>query len=60
MNKKSFYYGYAVVAASTVIMIVGYGAFYSYSIFFDSLESAFKWSSGATSLAFSLAVPISL
>ncbi len=59
MNKKPLYYGYVVVAASTIILIVGYGTFYSYSIFFDSLSSQFHWNKGATSGAFAIAVLVS-
>jgi MFS family permease len=59
INKKPIYYGYVVVAASAVIMIVGYGINYSYSVFFDSLSSQFDWTKGAASWAFSIATLIS-
>ncbi len=59
INKKTIYYGYVVAAASAVIMIVGYGTNYSYSVFFDSLSSQFNWTKGAASWAFSIATLIS-
>lgn len=57
--KKPFYYGYAMVAASTVILMVGYGTYYSYSIFFDSLSIEFNSTKAAISGAFSIAVLVS-
>jgi len=56
---KHFNYGYAVVAASTVILMVGYGTYYSYSIFFDSLAAEFTSTKGVVSGAFSIAVLVS-
>ena len=59
MNKETMYHGYAVVAASTIILMVGYGTYYSYSVFFDSLSTEFDTTKGAISGAFSIAVLVS-
>lgn len=55
-NNSKFYYGYVVVAASTIILIVGWGTYYSYSIFFNSLLTEFGWSRAVTSGAFSISI----
>jgi len=59
MKKKPFDYGYVVVAASTIILMVGFGTYYSYTIFFDSLSVEFNSAKGAISGAFSIAVLVS-
>jgi MFS family permease len=59
MKTTSAYYGYVIVAAATVIMVTGYGPFYSYSVFFNSLSSEFHLTKGATSGVFSIAILIS-
>ncbi len=53
--KPHFYYGYIIVAASTIIMTMVFGVFYSYTVFFDSLLTDFSWSHAVTSGAFSVA-----
>jgi MFS family permease len=57
--KNNPHYGYVILVASTIILVVGYGTFYSYSVFFDSLSRDFNMSNGATSLVFSLATLLS-
>ena len=59
MKKKAVYQGYAIVAASTIILMVGYGTYYSYSVFFDSLSIEFNSTKGTISGAFSIAVLVS-
>jgi MFS family permease len=59
MVKKPFYYGYAIVAVSTIILMVVYSSYYSYSIFFDSLAIEFSSTKAAISGAFSITVLIS-
>lgn len=56
---KKFYYGYAIVAAATIILMVVYSSYYSYSIFFDSLAVYFKTSKATISGAFSITVVVS-
>jgi MFS family permease len=59
MNKQTLHRGYTIVAAATIILMVGYGTYYSYSIFFDSLSIEFNSTKGAISGAFSIAVLLS-
>jgi len=60
MNPKArFNYGYLVVVASTLIILVGFGIYYSYSVFFDPLLKEFGWTRAQTSGAFSLATFVS-
>jgi MFS family permease len=54
--ESKFYYGYAIVAASTIIMTAGVGIYYSYSVFFESLLTEFGWSRAVTSGAFSVSI----
>ena len=55
VNKKPrFFYGYVVAATSAIIMMVGWGTYFSYGLFFDSLLTEFGWSRAVTSAAFSL------
>lgn len=60
MNKKpKLYYGYVVVAASVIIMMTGWGTYFSYGIFFESLLTEFNWSRAVTSGAFSASTLVS-
>jgi MFS family permease len=52
--KSGLYHGYVIVAASALIMIVSFGVFYSYSVFFDSLLNEFHWNHVVTAGVFSL------
>jgi MFS family permease len=47
-----------VVASAFVIMFVTFGAAYSFTVFFASVQQAFAASRGEVSLAFSIAVPL--
>jgi MFS family permease len=51
--------GYIVVAASTLIILVGFGTYYSYSVFFDPLLNEFGWTRAQTAGAFSIATLVS-
>jgi OFA family oxalate/formate antiporter-like MFS transporter len=59
MPRKTFYYGYVIVAAATIILMVAYSSHYAYSIFFDSLAAYFQTTKATISGAFSLTVIIS-
>src|SRR3954463_1696916 len=50
--------GWAVVAGAFAVMFVTFGAAYSYSAFFASLQQAFAASRGDIALSFSIAVPL--
>jgi MFS family permease len=53
-----FFYGYIVVAASFLIMVVIWAAYYSFGVFFKPLITEFGWTRAATSGAFSLSAII--
>ena len=57
MNKGIFY-GYKIVAASSVVQMMTLGCVYTYGVIFSELETEFGWSraaiSGAASLFFHL------
>ena len=57
-TEYKFFYGYYVVAASFVIMVVIWAAYYSYGVFFKPLIAEFGWTRATTSGAFSLAAII--
>jgi MFS family permease len=57
--EHNFFYGHVIVAASFVIMVVIWAAYYSFGIFFKPLINEFGWTSAATSGAFSLSAIIS-
>lgn len=60
MNKKPrFFYGYVVVATSAIVAMAGWGTYYSYGLFFDSLLTEFGWTRAVTSIAFSLSTFVS-
>ena len=53
-DKKGFFYGYVIVIACFFMMVVWWGSFHSFSVFFDSLLNEFNWGRGITAGAFSL------
>ncbi len=52
---RSLFYGWVVVAATFVLLFLGFGIAYSFSAFFDSLQREFQASRAETSLVFSIA-----
>ncbi len=52
-SRGKFFYGYVIVIASFLIMAVSSGAIYSFSVFFEPLQTQFGWSRAVTSGAFS-------
>jgi len=52
--KPRFFYGYVVVAASFIIMILAQGLFIVFGIFFNPLLEEFGWTRAAISGAYSL------
>jgi MFS family permease len=52
------FYGYYIVAASFIIMVVIWAAYYSYGVFFKPLIAEFRWTRATTSGAFSLSAII--
>jgi MFS family permease len=55
-NKPGFFYGYVVVAASFLIMVLAWGAFYTFGVFFKPVLAEFDWTRAITSGAYSLGV----
>ena len=53
-GKPKFFYGYIVVAAALLIVIIAHGAQYTFGIFFKPILTEFDWTRVATSGAFSL------
>jgi len=53
-NEPKFFYGYIVVAAAFIIMVLAWGTFFSFGIFFKPLVNEFGWTSAMTSGAFTL------
>jgi MFS family permease len=56
---KKIYYGYVIVAAATISLMVAYSSYYIYSVFFNSLAGYFHSTEAAISGAFSLTVVLS-
>ena len=54
VSEYKIYYGYLVVAASFVIMVIIWAAYYSFGVFFKPLINEFGWSRASTSGAFSV------
>lgn len=52
--KPRLFYGYIVVAASFVIMVLGWGLYIVFGVFFNPLLQEFGWTRAMTSGAFSL------
>jgi MFS family permease len=53
-RRPRVFYGYIVVAVAFLIMLMMWGAYYSFGIFFEPLLAEFGWSKATTSGAFSL------
>ena len=53
-KKSKLFYGYIVVAAALLIVIIAHGAQYTFGIFFNPILTEFGWTRTATSGAFSL------
>lgn len=54
--QKGLFYGYVIVIATMVIMMVGFGAFFSFGIFFKPVLNEFGWNRALTSGAYSLCI----
>jgi MFS family permease len=53
-KKTEFFYGYVVIIASFLILLIIAGAQYSFGVFFKPVLTEFGWSRAATSGAYSL------
>ncbi|MFC2068578.1 MFS transporter [Chloroflexota bacterium] len=54
VEKPRFFYGWIIAIASFIIVLVIYGTYYSFGIFFEPVLTDFNWTRAATSGAFSL------
>ena len=50
----SVFYGWIIVAASTIIMTLGLGMLQSFGVFFKPIASEFQWTRDVTAAAFSI------
>ena len=57
--KVRFFYGYIVVVAAFCIMVVMWGTFHAFGIFFNPVLAEFGWTRAMTSGAFSLSLLVS-
>ena len=53
-TEPRFSYGYIVVIAASIILLVSFGVFNSFGVFFKPMLTEFEWTRAAISSAFSL------
>ena len=53
-KKSRFFYGYIIILASFLIVLISWGSQYSYGVFFKPVLNEFDWSRAVTSGAFSI------
>ena len=53
-KKSRFFYGYVIILASFLIVLISWGSQYSYGVFFKPVLNEFNWSRAVTSGAFSV------
>jgi len=58
-KRPQFFYGYVVVLVAFFIMVLMYGTFYTFGVFFKPLSTEFGWTRTMTSGAYSLATFLS-
>jgi MFS family permease len=58
-KKPGFFYGYVIVFIGFVNMLVMFGTFYSFGVFFKPLSTDFGWTRATTSGAYSLGMFLS-
>jgi len=57
-RNPKFFYGYVIVAAAFVMLMVMGGTYYSFGVFFSPLLAEFGWTRAMTSGAFSLCIMV--
>ena len=55
-SKPKLFYGYIVVVAAFIIMVVAWGTLYSFGVFLKPLSTDFGWTRAMTSGAYSLCI----
>jgi len=58
-SPPQFFYGYVVVLLAFIIMVVTWGTFYTFGVFFKPVLTEFDWTRTGTSGAYSLAFMVS-
>jgi MFS family permease len=58
-NEPRYFYGYIIVIASFFILMLTFGIFMTFGVFFKPLQAEFGWSSAMTSGPFSLSMIVS-
>jgi MFS family permease len=58
-SKPGFFYGYFIALICFFIMLLAFGTFYGFGVFFKPLATDFGWSRTVTSGAYSLAAFLS-
>lgn len=53
---RRFFYGYIIVLSALIIMLVSFGTFYAYGVFFTPMLNELNWTRAVTSGAFSLSM----
>ncbi len=59
MEQPRFFYGYIIVVAAFFIMVLGFGVYYIFGVFFEPLLTEFGWTRAMTSGAYSLCILLS-
>ena len=59
-NRESdFFYGYVMVTVVFIIMMVSWGIFLCFGVFFEPVIDEFGWTRAATSVAYSISILVS-
>ena len=58
-KKPRLFYGYIIVFAAFLMLMMGWGIFYIYGVFFNPLSQEFGWTRAVTSGAFSICILMS-
>ena len=53
-HRPNIFYGYVIVAASFLLLVITWGTHYSFGVFFKPLLAEFGWTRAVTSGAYSL------
>ena len=55
-SATSIYYGWVIVSVATLLMGIGYGIMYSYSVFFKPIIDTFEWDRATVSSVYSISL----
>jgi MFS family permease len=57
-KRQRFFYGWVVLAAAIIILVLGYSLRNTFSVFYPTIVEEFGWSRGDTALMFSFAIVV--